>query len=95
MARYRGNSTLRVLLRLSEGTPVDDDLMRMGLKRGLRNVERLQIGYVVIDTTRSSPALIAFAKKALGLSFISSDGTLDLYRTPTAPPLATSDEGVH
>jgi hypothetical protein len=94
-ARYRGNSTLRVLLRLSEGTPVDDDLMRMGLNRGLRNVERLKIGYVVIDTTRSSPALIAFAKKALGLSFISSDGTLDLYRTPTAPPLATSDEGVH
>jgi hypothetical protein len=95
VARYRGNSTLRVLMRLSEGTPVDDDLMRMGMNRGLRTVQRLHIGYVVIDRRRSAPELIGFAKKALGLMLVSSDGTLELYRTSAAPPLPASDDGVH
>jgi hypothetical protein len=86
-ARYRGNSTLRVLLRYSEGTPVDDALLAVGLERGRRNVERLRIGYVVIDRKRSSTDLIAFARSAMQLTFVSSDGVLDLYRTPLAPPL--------
>jgi hypothetical protein len=87
IARYRGNVTLRVLLRYSEGTPVEDSLRASGLESGPANVERLKIGYVVIDRTRSSADLIAFAKQALQLTFISSDGVLDLYRTPLAPPL--------
>lgn len=87
IARYRGNSTLRVLMRYSEGTPVEESLRAAGLERGPRNLERLKIGYVVIDRKRSSAELIEFAKRALSLTFISSDGLLDLYRTPLAPPL--------
>jgi len=87
IARYRGNSTLRVLMRYSEGTPVDDSLLAAGLERGPRNMQRLQIGYVVIDRKRSSAELIDFAKRALQLTFVSSDGLLDLYRTPLIPPL--------
>jgi hypothetical protein len=84
--RYRSNFTLRVLLRYSEGTPVDDTLLATGLDRGPRNVERLRIGYVVINRERSSAELIAFAKSALNLTYMSSDGVLDLYHTPLAPP---------
>jgi hypothetical protein len=87
IARYRGNSTLRVLMRYSEGTPVDDALRAAGLERGPRNLERLKIAYVVIDRQRSSAELIEFAIRALSLTFISSDGALDLYRTPLTPPL--------
>jgi hypothetical protein len=87
VARYRGNSMLRVLLRLSEGTPVDDELFRSGLERGRRSTQRLQIGYVVIDRERCAPDLVDFALKAMDLTFVSSDGRLDLYRTPVAPPL--------
>lgn len=87
IARYRGNNTLRALLRYSEGTPVDDTLRALALERGPRNVRRLKIGYVVIDRQRSSAELIEFAKRALELTFVSSDGVLDLYRTPLAPPL--------
>jgi hypothetical protein len=86
VARYRRNSTLRVLMRYSEGTPVDDALLAAGIERGPRNVERLRIGYVVIDRERSSAELIAFAKSALNLTYISSDGSLDLYHTTLAPP---------
>ena len=81
-ARYRRNSTLRALIRYSEGAPVDAEMHAAGLRLGPPNVERLRIGYVVIDRRRSPPALIDFAKEALELTFISSDGTLDLYRTP-------------
>jgi hypothetical protein len=84
--RYRGNFTLRVLMRYSEGTPVDDALLATGLERGPRNVEQLKIGYVVINRERSSAELIAFAKSALNLTYMSSDGVLDLYHTPLAPP---------
>jgi hypothetical protein len=87
IARYRGNNTLRALIRYSEGTTVDESLRALGLERGPRNVERLKIGYVVIDRQRSSAELIEFAKRALDLTFISSDGVLDLYRTRLAPPL--------
>jgi len=86
VARYRRNSTLRVLIRYSEGTPVEDALLAAAIERGPRNVERLRIGYVVIDRNRSSAELIAFAKTALNLTYMSSDGTLDLYHTTLAPP---------
>ncbi len=85
IARYRGIRMLRVLMRYSEGTPVDDELLAAALERGPRNVVRFNIGYVVINRERSSAEMIAFAKAAMDLTFILSDGPLDLYRTPLAP----------
>ena len=87
IARYRGIRMLRVLMRYSEGTPVDDELLAAALERGPRNVVRFKIGYVVINRERSSAEMIAFAKTAMNLTYILSDGALDLYRTPLAPPL--------
>ena len=87
IARYRGNSTLRVLMRLSEGTDVDDDLYARAFARAERTMDRLQIGYVVLDLNQCSPELIAFAKRAFHLSPVSSDEGLELYRTPVAPAL--------
>jgi hypothetical protein len=87
MERYRGNSTLRVLLRMSEGTDVEPELRDRGLARAERTMDRLQIGYVVVDLDRCSPQLIEFAKKAFHLSPVASAEGLDLYRTPVAPAL--------
>ena len=42
MDRYRSNSTLRVLLRLSEGTPVEPELYEHALQRADRTLRRLR-----------------------------------------------------
>jgi hypothetical protein len=85
--RYRRNTTLRVLLRLSEGTAVEPELYERALNDADRNLRRLQIGYVVVDARRSSPGLIAFAQRAFKTTLVTKEGGLDLYRTPMAPPL--------
>jgi hypothetical protein len=87
IARYRGNPILRVLLRLSEGSSVEPSLLDEALERAPRTLERLQIGYVVVDSRSASPELQLFAMRAFQLSLVSSDGPLNLYRTPIAPPL--------
>ena len=85
--RYRGNSLLRALMRYSEGTPVPEHLRESALDRGSRTVNRLQIGYVVVDRSRSPKELIEFAREAMDLTLISSDDRYELYRTSIAPPL--------
>jgi hypothetical protein len=85
--RYRRNPTLRVLLRLSEGTPVEPELYEDALQNADRNLSRLEIGYVVIDATRSSPELIAFAHQVFDLALVKKSGDLELYRTPVATEL--------
>jgi hypothetical protein len=84
---YRTNSLLRVLLRLSEGTPVDPPLYERALNRADVNQRRLQIGYIVIDTARCSPELVAFAKQAFHATFVAKSDGLELYRTRIAPPI--------
>ena len=86
--RVRGNPTLRVLLRMSEGTAVDPALLESGLQNAARTLRRLQIGYVVIDRARTKPELRQFAERAFALTPVMSEGSLDLYRTPIAPPLS-------
>ena len=87
MARYRSNSTLRVLLRLSEGTPVEPELYERALNQADRTLHRLQIGYIVVDPRRSSPELIAFAHRAFQTTLVLKEDSLELYRTPVAPEL--------
>jgi len=84
---YRTNSVLRVLLRLSEGTPVDSELYERALSRANIHLHRLQIGYVVVDTRRSSPELVTFAHRAFDLTLVTQADGFDLYRTKIAPPL--------
>ena len=42
-------------------------------------MRRTQIGFVVIDGTRASPQLRAFAVQALKLQRVDGEGALDLY----------------
>jgi hypothetical protein len=85
--RYRRNSTLRVLLRLSEGTPVEPELYERALAEADRTLRRLDIGYIVVDPRRSSPELVAFAHRAFQTTLVLEEGGLALYRTPMAPAL--------
>ena len=92
--RYRRNSTLRVLLRLSEGTPVEPELLRTRLARArTATLRRLKIGYVVIDPAIVSE-LVEFAH-GVPDDARARGGGLDLYRTPLAPPeIATRQSAV-
>jgi hypothetical protein len=87
ISRYRGNSTLRVLMRLSEGTEVDPEMMARGARDADRTMHRLELGYVIIDLRRTSPALREFMLSAFPLTPLWSDQTYELYRTPIAAPL--------
>jgi hypothetical protein len=86
---YRANSLVRVLMRLSEGSVVDDELYERALQRADFHMQRLQIGYVVIDPARCSPELVAFAHRVFQTSLVTKADGLELYRTPIAP--ATAD----
>jgi hypothetical protein len=78
-----------VLLRLSEGTPVEPALYERALSRADINQRRLQIGYVVIDPSRCAPELIAFAQQAFQMTLVAKADGLELYRTKLAPPIET------
>jgi hypothetical protein len=84
--RYRRNQVMRVLLRLSEGTPVSDEMLAAAVEKSDRVLDRLQLGYVVVDTSIASPALIDFAKRIFRLTFVTADGPFELFRTPLAEP---------
>ena len=80
--RYRGHRVLRVLLRLSEGRPLEDGMKEAALKAAPTFVARMRLGYVLIDTGLCSPELVEFAKQAFPLTLVAVDGPLELYRTP-------------
>ena len=73
--RYRRNMTLSVLLRLSEGAPVEPSCTEDALQQAERNLRRLQIGYVVIDPQPMRPA--SSSRLRIGCSrstLVTSDG---------------------
>jgi hypothetical protein len=53
---------------------------RCGFPRG-HHAARTHVAYVVIDTGLCSPELIAFAKRAFGLTPVAVDRPFELYRT--------------
>jgi hypothetical protein len=76
---------LNALFTLSEGhdlAPEQDAAARARIDEFLR---RSRLGYVVVDETRASPALIVFATDLFGLSLVSREGPLTLY-VPRVPP---------
>jgi hypothetical protein len=76
-----------VLLRLSERRALDPGMEEAALAAAPEFAHRMQVGYVVLDTGVSSPALSAFVKKAFPLSPITVEGPFELYRTPFASPM--------
>ena len=71
---------LAVLLALSEGRTVPQAQLDEAAARGAAFVRAANIGYVVIDRTRASPALADAAITILGLEKIGQSGARELYR---------------
>jgi hypothetical protein len=62
-------------------------------RHGPKFVEAARIGYVVVDRSRSSRALIEAATSTLGLEKIGEAGTRDLYRPRVSAALAGGPSG--
>ena len=63
--------------------------MPLALQQSESDLRRVEIGYVVIDPAACSPELVAFAHRVFQLTLVTSEGGLDLYRTPLAPPISS------
>ena len=81
----RRTPVLNALVALSEGQALTPELGAAAHDRADEFLRRSRLGYVVIDETRASPALIAFATDLLGLTLVSREGPMSLY-VPKVPP---------
>lgn len=77
--RFRKVPVLRVLMRLSEGRTADAEMKSGALETAARDRERLGIGYVVVNATRTSDELLEFARAAFEMRLIAVDGIWHLY----------------
>jgi hypothetical protein len=76
---YNESITLRTLMELSEGGAVSPSDMEQALARGAEAIARFEVGWVVVDKARTSPALEAFALEAFNLELLESAEGYDLY----------------
>ncbi len=88
-ARRRLDATrapvMNALCTLSEGHALSADQDAAARGRADVFLRRTSLGYVVVDETRASPALVEFATDLLGLTLVSREGPLALY-VPRVPP---------
>jgi hypothetical protein len=81
---------LRVLMRLSEGRQVSARDIARARRMAPGFIRRTRLGYVVVDTPATSPALKAAVIEILGLEKIAESDGRELYRpagTGEPPPL--------
>ena len=83
---YRGMKVIRAMMDLSEGRRINPARLEAFIERAHDVLPQQRIGYVVVDTTRASPELIAFARAAYDLKLVATDGPQHLYRTELASP---------
>lgn len=81
---YRRSYRLSVLMDLSARRSVSPERFERAIERAHLYPPRLDIGYVVIRTGDVSPQLVAFAKSAFDLEFVTEERGQALYRTPLA-----------
>jgi hypothetical protein len=81
---YRRLYRFSVLMDLSAGRPVSADRLERAIERAHVSHPRLDIGYVVVQSGRVSPQLMAFARAAFDLEFVTAEYGHELYRTPLA-----------
>jgi hypothetical protein len=80
VAAVRRRPILNALIELSEGREISDE-RRQALKSVAASFVRgARLGYVVVDRSRASRPLIAFAVETLGLEKLGTWGERDLYR---------------
>jgi hypothetical protein len=77
--RYRRLRFFRVLLDLSERREVSAERMERVIETAHADAPGLGIGYVIVDTSRASDQLVHFARSALSLQHLKTEGTLALY----------------
>ena len=70
---------LDALITLSEGRTIDPQREAALIARGPGFARSTQVEFVVIDRTRASPGLQAFAMRAFRLKRIDGDAQFDLY----------------
>jgi hypothetical protein len=68
------------LMALSEDHPLDPPAEERLIQEGPVFAERTNLGFVMIDRTRSPAALTNFAIRALRLQLVDVEGPLELYR---------------
>lgn len=69
------------LMRLSARREVSPERQADAIARARESVRELNVGYVVADTSRCPPELLAFAIEAFGLVHVTTDGDFALYRS--------------
>jgi hypothetical protein len=67
------------LVTLSEGRPLSPQQRDRALPEAATFVRQMNIGYVIVDRSRASDELRAFAKEAFGLRMVAVEGALELY----------------
>ena len=77
---------LDALMQLSEGKLLEPGAAERLAANAPRFLARANVGYVVIDQTRASPALVEFAIHTLKLEELEFDGPFVLYRPTSLPP---------
>jgi hypothetical protein len=76
----RRHKVLDALIRLSADRKLPVSAIDAMEREGARFVERANLGYVVIDRSRASEALVEFAHRTFCLELLERDGPLELYR---------------
>ena len=78
--RYQRLPLMSVLLELSEGQPVDPARLDEAVARARARRKELNIGWIVVDSSRATPELLALCSRAFDLQWIATDGDWVIYR---------------
>jgi hypothetical protein len=83
----RETPVLDAIITLSERQPLTAAKAAAAQEKADDFLRRARLGYVVIDETRASPALMTFATGLLGLTLVEREGPMALYvpRAPSPP----------
>jgi hypothetical protein len=81
----RSDAMLDALMRLSEGHMLEPGAADRLAANAPHFLARANVGYVVVDHTRASPALVSFARHTLHLEELEADGPFVLYRPVPQP----------
>lgn len=86
VATYTRRRVTSALIDLSEGRRLTPERRAEVIRRAHETLPELNIGYVLVNTSRASPELIAFARDAFDLTLVAIEGERTLFRTRLATP---------
>jgi hypothetical protein len=86
VAEYLNRRVTRALIDLCEGRTLTPERRAAVIRRAHDILPTLNIGYVIVNTSRASEDLIRFAHEAFDLTPVATEGERILFRTPLAAP---------